>query len=237
MMDDIPREDELVRILSRAPDVLLPGLTFIGREISLRGQIVDLVGVDREGRLCIFEVKRAIESLAGPWQLVKYAAAFESLNDDDLVRLLTEQSGGLNLEETGNFDNWYRERPFEKGISSARPVRLYLVVIGEDETDVANDRATVDAFVFLAERGIDLSLVFVPIADLYAAVNPATFGISDRMHVEPGRGGIQTQSNVIVEPPSRQYYPKNARCCGKRTGSGTDGEPRNSHSTEAVGVE
>ena len=51
-------ERSLEEVLVRNPDMLMPGLMLVGRQTPIEGGILDLLGVDEDGRLVVFELKR-----------------------------------------------------------------------------------------------------------------------------------------------------------------------------------
>ena len=51
-------ENLLEELLVRNPDMLMPGLTLVGRQTPTESGNLDLLGVDADGRLVVFELKR-----------------------------------------------------------------------------------------------------------------------------------------------------------------------------------
>ena len=51
-------EHSFEEVLARNPDMLTPGLTLVGRQTPVEGGSLDLLGVDEDGRLVVFELKR-----------------------------------------------------------------------------------------------------------------------------------------------------------------------------------
>ena len=51
-------ERSLEDVLVRNPDMLMPGLTLVGRQMPTDSGSLDLLGVDKDGRLVVFELKR-----------------------------------------------------------------------------------------------------------------------------------------------------------------------------------
>ena len=54
----IETENLLEDTLAKNPDMLIPGLKPVGRQMPTAGGPLDLLGVDRDGRLVVFELKR-----------------------------------------------------------------------------------------------------------------------------------------------------------------------------------
>ena len=140
-------EDTLVN----NPGMLLPGLTLVGRQTRTEGGPLDLLGVDRDGRLALFELKRGRLNRDAVAQVVDYGSWLESLNDAALADTISRYSGAGGVDEVGDFAEWYGQR-YSQEISEARPLRLFLVGLGADDT-------TTRMVQFLADRGVDMSLL------------------------------------------------------------------------------
>ena len=61
--DQTATESLLEETLVRNPDLLIPGLRLVGRQTPTDGGPLDLLGVDEDGRLVVFELKRGT-----PWR-------------------------------------------------------------------------------------------------------------------------------------------------------------------------
>ena len=140
-------EDTLVN----NPGMLLPGLTLVGRQTRTQGGPLDLLGVDRTGRLALFELKRGALNRDAVAQALDYGSWLESLDDDVLADTISRYSGAGGVDEVGNFADWYRQH-YSPEISEARPLRLFLVGLGVDDT-------TTRMVQFLADRGVEISLL------------------------------------------------------------------------------
>ena len=140
-------EDTLVN----NPGMLLPGLTLVGRQTRTEGGPLDLLGVDRSGRLALFELKRGRLNRDAVGQVLDYGSWLESLSDDDLAKTISRYSGAGGVDEVGDFADWYRQH-YSPEISEARPLRLFLVGLGADDT-------TARMVNFLADRGVEISLL------------------------------------------------------------------------------
>ena len=82
-------EDTLVN----NPDMLMPGLTLVGRQTPTEGGPLDLLGVDDDGRLVVFELKRGTLSREAVAQVIDYASFLESMPDNELANYISERSG------------------------------------------------------------------------------------------------------------------------------------------------
>ena len=113
--------------------MLMPDLELVGRQTPVARGNLDLLGVDREGRLVVFELKRGALSREAVAQVIDYCSSLESMTDEDLALHIAERSGNRGIGAIEDFEEWYDQR-FEKQIESLRPVRMALVGLGADES-------------------------------------------------------------------------------------------------------
>ncbi len=148
-VDRADTERRLENILVREPNMLMPGLELVGRQTTVEGGALDLLGVDRDGRLVVFELKRGKLPREAVMQAIDYCSYLESLEDTELATLIAEQSGDRGIDTIEDFEEWYRERYAGKGLSELKPVRMALVGLGVD--------SRADRMVeFLKRRGMDI---------------------------------------------------------------------------------
>ena len=134
------------------PDMLLPGLTLVGRQAPTEGGPLDLLGVDVDGRLVVFELKRGTLSREAVAQVVDYASFLEAMPDQELADYISERSGTHGTEKIEDFDEWYDAKSGGQGLGALKPVRMVLVGLGVDERTTRMAR-------FLAAGGMDFSLL------------------------------------------------------------------------------
>ena len=142
-------ENLLEDALVKDPDMLMPGLMLVGRQTPIAGGYLDLLGVDKEGRLVVFELKRGTLTREAVAQVIDYCSALESMIDVDRANLIAGQSGKLGIAKIEDFKEWYQR--FGEQASLA-PVRMVLVGLGVDD----NASRMVD---FLAKRGVNIMLL------------------------------------------------------------------------------
>lgn len=131
-------ELQLEDLLTCCPELLADGLTIIGRQTETPGGPLDLLGVDSDGRLVVFELKRATLSREAVAQIIDYASFLSELNQDELSKHISARSGNLNIEKMPDF-------------TTQKP-RMILVGLGADN----RTRRMVN---FLSDSGIDISLI------------------------------------------------------------------------------
>ena len=144
-------ESSLEDFLVAHPEMLQSRLELIGRQTPVGGGFLDLLGLDGEGRLAVFELKRGMLSRDAVAQIIDYGSALEAMGESDLAALITENSGHSGIKKIEDFVELYRER-FSGSLDSLRPLRMYLVGLGTDDVT----RRMVD---YLADHGIDISLL------------------------------------------------------------------------------
>lgn len=135
------------------PDLLLPGLELVGRQTPTAGGPLDLLGVDKYGRLALFELKRGTLTRDAVAQVIDYAADLEAMDLAELAGLLATESGKRGIDEIEDLEEWYGQRFGDQELTSLRPLRMFLVGLGADE----RAERMVD---FLANNsGMDISLI------------------------------------------------------------------------------
>lgn len=145
-------ERMLEELLVRSPELLQPELVLVGRQIPTAGGPLDLLGIDTDGRLVVFELKRGVLTRDAIAQVLDYASDLAALSNEVLARLIEEHSGRLGIEHISDFLEWYgQEYPSQAGPLAERP-RMVLVGLGVDERAlrVVN---------FLAETGVPIQLL------------------------------------------------------------------------------
>ena len=144
-------EDLLEDVLVKHPGLLGEGLTLVGRQTPTEGGPLDLLGVDRDGRLCVFELKRGTLSRGAVAQIIDYASYLDDMDMGALAVHITECSGTLGIEDFEDFEDWYNVRHGE--LEKLKPMRLFLVGLGVDDRTERMVR-------FLAvNSGMDISLL------------------------------------------------------------------------------
>ena len=145
-------EEQLEDIFVRSPDALMEGLTLIGRQVQTEGGPLDLIGVDQDGRLVVFELKRETLTREAVAQVLDYTSDLKRFDDERFARLIEGSSGQRGIREFEDFAGWYFEEfPDKESVLEDSP-KMVLVGLGIDPRALR----IVD---FLAESGIDISLL------------------------------------------------------------------------------
>ena len=141
-------EQLLEGILVKNPDLLIPGLKLVGRQTPTAGGPLDLLGVDEEGRLVVFELKRGTLSRDAVAQIIDYASDLDAMDLDALASHISKHSGTYGISKIDVFQEWYG-----RDLESLKPLRLFLVGLGVDNRTESMVR-------FLADNSaLDISLL------------------------------------------------------------------------------
>lgn len=152
ILNQTETENQLEELLVRSPDLLMPGLTLVGRQSSTEGGALDLLGVNEDGNLVVFELKRGILSRDAIAQVIDYASYLSNLDSDNLREHISQQSGTGGIEKIEDFESWYQERFPNSPDGYSNPPSMVLVGLGIDD----RTRRMIE---FLSKGGLDISLV------------------------------------------------------------------------------
>ena len=144
----IETEEMLEDVLVANPNMLMRGLNLVGRQLPVETGFVDLLGIDEDGRLVVFELKREKLTRDAVAQVLDYCSYLEALSESELATLIAERSGKNGISKIADFEEWYGSQ----GGDSIKPVRMVLVGLG---MDVSAHRMVA----YLADRGIDVRLL------------------------------------------------------------------------------
>jgi Endonuclease NucS len=144
-------EEMLERILLKSPSLLANGLKLVGRQSETQGGPLDLLGVDEDGRLVVFELKRGTLTRDAVAQVLDYASFLAALSLPDLISFICENSGKSGIEKINDFADWYQGQ-FGKSLDTIGKPKMVLVGLGADD----RARRMVE---YLADGDIEISLV------------------------------------------------------------------------------
>ena len=145
-------EGRLEDILTANPEMLEDGLQLVGRQTSTAGGPLDLLGVDTDGRLVVFELKRGRLNREAVAQVIDYASSLNAMDEEALYRHISEQSGNLDIQKIDDFGEWYSNDWSDEGSEALMPPRMVLVGLGVDGT-------TERMVQYMNSSGMDISLL------------------------------------------------------------------------------
>lgn len=150
-VNETETENQLEEVITKCPDLLMKDLTLVGRQTETPGGPMDLLGVDSDGRLVVFELKRGTLTREAVAQIIDYSSYLASLEPEELSNHITERSGSRGIEKIDNFLSWYQEQ-FGTAITDKQRPAMVLVGLGADER-------TTRMVSFLSEGDLDISLI------------------------------------------------------------------------------
>lgn len=78
-LSQMPTEWEFEETLVSTPEMLEPGVKLVGRQTPVAGGWLDLLAVDDDGRLVVYELKRGKLARDAVTQILDYASALDSM--------------------------------------------------------------------------------------------------------------------------------------------------------------
>jgi hypothetical protein len=144
-------EELLEEVLTASPELLMTGLHLIGRQADTPGGPLDLLGVDQDGQLVVFELKRGKLTRDAVSQAIDYASYLAGLEPEELCQHITENSGKGGTETVKDFAQWYQTQ-FQRPVTDIGRPAIALVGLGADE----RVKRMVE---FLAKCELDVSLI------------------------------------------------------------------------------
>ena len=185
-------EQLLEKTLVNNPDMLMPGLTLVGRQTRTEGGPLDLLGVDPDGRLTLFELKRGSLNRDAVAQIIDYASFLEAMDDETLARHITDYSGRHGIDNIDDFGRWYGENRSGLELSEMRPIRLVLVGLGVDD-------ATTRMVQFLAKKDVEISLL-----TFHGFNESGRILLARQVQVKPEMASTPSTRTMQSRPPQRE---------------------------------
>ena len=134
------------------PGLLEAGLTLVGRQTPTQGGPLDLLGVDEDGKLVVFELKRGTLSRDAVAQVIDYTSDLTARGLEGLTKHIADRSGQHGIQKIEDLEEWYSNQFPDGDLESLLRPRMVLVGLG-------TDNATSRMVEFLANTGVDISLL------------------------------------------------------------------------------
>jgi hypothetical protein len=131
--DNTETEGLLESLLVHRPNLLIDDLVLVGRQVPTEGGPLDLLGVDEDGQLVIFELKRGTLTRDAVAQILDYASDMAAVGIDQLARLIEDSSGKNGIEKIEDFQDWYSQRYPNRDSALEMSPRMVLVGLGVDK--------------------------------------------------------------------------------------------------------
>ncbi len=143
-------EAKLEDLLVRCPDLLMSDMVVIGRQVPTEGGPLDLLGVDQDGRVVIFELKRGTLTREAVAQVLDYGSDIANMEPQAFAQLVEDHSGAYGVDAIEDFSDWYNQGHPNADLLG-EPPRLVLVGLGVD----TRAKRIVE---YLADTGLDIQL-------------------------------------------------------------------------------
>ena len=151
-LQQMPTEMALEELLVRNPEMLGSGLKLVGRQTRTQSGWLDLLAVDQDGRLVVYELKRGTLVRDAVTQVLDYASDLAAMSDSDLAEHIARRSGSDGIQGIDDFEQWYADNFGGDDLSRLLPPRMVLVGLG---VDPAAERMAK----FISGGPVDLSVV------------------------------------------------------------------------------
>ncbi len=145
-------ESRLEELLVASPDLLVKGLRLIGRQVQTSGGPLDLLGVDPDGRIVLFELKRGTLTRDAVAQILDYASDLIGRDPQDFASLIEASSGRLGIDRIEDFSSWFSSEFTGLNEPDLADLGMVLVGLGVDE----KAKRVVN---FLAQSRVDIQLL------------------------------------------------------------------------------
>ncbi len=145
-------EEMLEDLLVASPELLGDEVVLVGRQLPTMGGPLDLLGVDSDGRLVVYELKKGVLTRDAVAQVIDYASDIATYGAHRLARLIEEHSGQRGIEALEDFNDWYDQEFTNSDGPLDEAPRMVLVGLGVDD----RARRMVE---FLGSAGVEMSLL------------------------------------------------------------------------------
>ncbi len=151
-MGSTETEKRLEELLVSSPALLANDMYLVSRQLPVGADFLDLLGVDQDGRLVIYEIKKEKLTRSAVSQVLDYASFLGALENKDLARLIDGNAGQHGIDKITDFLDWYDKQFPGSRDTLSKPPRMVLVGLGVDD----RARRIVD---FMASFGLDIQLL------------------------------------------------------------------------------
>ena len=151
-LPQMPTELEFEELLVGNPEMLGPGLKLVGRQTPTPGGWLDLLAVDEDGRLVVYELKRGALVQEAVTQVLAYASDLDAMSTSQLAAHIADRSGSHGIDEIADFEQWYGDNFGGDDLSRLLPPRMVLVGLGVDPAAERIAR-------FISGGPVDISLI------------------------------------------------------------------------------
>ena len=145
-------ERSFEEMLIKSPDMLGEGVALVGRQLMTESGPLDLLGIDEDGKLVVYELKRGEMPREAITQAIDYASWLDSLSYEELARRISEHGPSGFTRALDDFDDWYTGEFDEDQVQMLRPTRVVVVGLGAEP-------ATERMAHWLADKGVNIEML------------------------------------------------------------------------------
>ena len=174
-LQQMSTELELEELLVRHPEMLEPGLKLVGRQTRTQAGWLDLLAVDKDGRLVVYELKRGQLIQDAVTQVLVYASDLDAMSTSQLAAHIADRSGSDGIDEIVDFEQWYGDIIGGDDLSRLLPPRMVLVGLGVDPAAERIAR-------FVSGGPVDISVI-----TFHGFARDGEQLLARQLEVEPGR--------------------------------------------------
>ena len=131
-LQQMPMELAFEELLVRNPEMLGSGLKLVGRQTRTKTGWLDLLAVDQDGRLVVYELKRGTLARDAVTQVLDYASNLDTMSASDLAEHIAQRSGNGGIQGIDDFEQWYADNFGGDDLSRLLPPRMVLVGLSVD---------------------------------------------------------------------------------------------------------
>ena len=175
-VEEMHTEVALEDLLVQNPEMLEPDLTLVGRQTPTKAGRLDLLAVDQDGRLVVYELKRGTLVREAVTQVLDYASALDAMDFTDLTKHIAEHSGHDGIQRIDDFEQWYADDFGGGDLSRLLPPRMVLIGLGVDRDLERMVR-------FISRGSVDIS-----VATFQCFMSGEDRLLARQMDVQPGGG-------------------------------------------------
>ncbi len=146
------KEKEFEDMIVKNPELLEEGIRIICRQPSGMPGTPDLLGIDDNGNLVIFELKGGKLTRDSVAQIIEYVSYLNDLSVEDLCAYISQNSGKEGTEKIENFEKWYRDN-FSKEVEEIKGQPIRMILVGLEV-----DPKVRKMIKFLNENGINIDI-------------------------------------------------------------------------------
>lgn len=147
-----PSEEQIENLITAHPATIREGVRLVARQAVIPAGKPDLLGVDQDGRLVVFELKAMSSARDVFAQAIDYASWFHSADFSDVANAIERSPEYPYIPRIDDVAAWYRATFSGRRPDALLPVRIVIVAVGADP-------ASARIASFLSQHGIETEVI------------------------------------------------------------------------------